>query len=389
MMALGAFGCGGDDGSSAAASGSPILGNIPCLDLGAVATEPGGDRVFSPERLEQLLDAVVASGVTTMTLAEFAATDATKLPDKPALLVFSVASAAFYKTALPALEARKLKATLAVRTDILTQPWAMTRSMLQDAEARGIEIASQGAGEVNLTTLDAAALTEHVAGSKKVLVTDNGLAVSSFVYPLGEHDDDVRAAVGQAGYTAARALSAATIAGGGYASAAPGRRFWIGCTAPTIDTTDAQIGDYLGNSKLELEDVYTVQTDEGKLGKITRGNFTADHYGHVVLSDEGDTISIPLVFRRAGNFRLRVRAKSGTEAHPKATEADYKYTLDGQFVVHVAEGEPTLDPANKNVAWIDHVVHGVTIAESGVHTLQVRCLKDWSCLLDWLAVEPL
>jgi len=67
----------------------------------------------------------------------------------------------------------------------------------------GWEVDSHTVSHRDLTTLSAAAVKREIAGSRTRLRKLFGVAVDFFAYPGGRHDDDVIAAVKDAGYEAA------------------------------------------------------------------------------------------------------------------------------------------------------------------------------------------
>ena len=104
------------------------------------------------------------------------------------------------------------------------------------------------------------------------------------------------------------------------------------------------------------------------------------------MADEGDTVVVPITFHRSGVFDIRVRIKTGTNSSPTSTSADYSYRFNGDTVVPKTGSDTENDKDSEHVAWGIHTLNGVIVEAAGVHKLQVKCLKDWSCLLDWLAV---
>ncbi len=383
--------CSGDatDENSAGSDdkGPAILGNIPCLDYDGIEDGSKEHYVVPVATYERHLGLIVERGYTPMTFTDFVATADTpeQLPDKPFLLFSDSSSVSFYKNAAPAVEEHKLKATVALECGQLAQSWAMTKAQIDDLVSRGFDLAAHTRTHGDLTQMDDAQLEDEIVTCRKELQA-KGWTIDHFVYPYGSHSAKVRAKVKAAGYLGARATGAQDVSGGGYASFAKGRRYAIGCALPVSSTTDEQIVSYLDNSWLELEDVYEIKADVGALGKIARSDFGADSYRHVFLADEGDIVTFSLLFLRAGTFDIRLRVKAGTEADPDSTVADYAYRLDGKHRKHRADGKPAPDPASKHVTWGDHVIEGVQVDTAGVHVLEVKCLKDWSCLLDRLQV---
>jgi len=69
--------------------------------------------------------------------------------------------------------------------------------------AAGWELAAHTINHSDLTTLDAAALEEEVAGSREILRREYGAPVKDFCYPAGRFDETVIAAVEAAGFAGA------------------------------------------------------------------------------------------------------------------------------------------------------------------------------------------
>ncbi len=67
----------------------------------------------------------------------------------------------------------------------------------------GWELAAHTIDHSDLTTLDAVALEEEVAGSREILRREYGVPVKNFCYPAGRFDATVIAAVEAAGYVGA------------------------------------------------------------------------------------------------------------------------------------------------------------------------------------------
>jgi peptidoglycan/xylan/chitin deacetylase (PgdA/CDA1 family) len=79
---------------------------------------------------------------------------------------------------------------------------------LTDAQVRGLvaagwELDTQGSGQTDLITLDAAGLQSEVAGVRQTIQQRYHLPVSWFCYPAGHYNPTVIAAVRAAGYVGA------------------------------------------------------------------------------------------------------------------------------------------------------------------------------------------
>jgi peptidoglycan/xylan/chitin deacetylase (PgdA/CDA1 family) len=107
--------------------------------------------------------------------------------------------------ALPELEQRGWPGVLYLEVAAMKKPGAegISRGDVRELIAAGWELGAHTMTHPDLTTLDAAALTEEVAGSRKLLRKRFSVAVDAFCYPAGKYDGTVIAAVEKAGYASA------------------------------------------------------------------------------------------------------------------------------------------------------------------------------------------
>lgn len=385
-----ASGCAADDEQPLVNAHKRPIAMVPCLEIGPVAQAASGYG-FTPTRLGALLAMLAKENFTTVVPStlypstELDPDDPSGLPAKPVLLYFSAATDDWHTFALPMLAKREMMATLTVQTGILGQPGAMTAEQLADAAGQGITIATSGDSYTDLTALTDEQLVAETKGARATLKAMD-LEADVFVHPRGAWDKRVVEAVKAAGFAAARGTGALTLAGGGYSSPARSRRFAMGCAAPVTATTMEQIDAYLNNDKLEVEDLFAVEVDAGKLDKIARGNSQRDSYGHIYMADKGDLVAIDLFFPFAGTFDIRTRVKSGVDGAPHSTTNDYAYSVDHDALEYQAAKDSVIE--NKHIVWGDHVITDLQVSEPGWHTLRIECLKDWSCLVDWIKVSP-
>jgi peptidoglycan/xylan/chitin deacetylase (PgdA/CDA1 family) len=111
------------------------------------------------------------------------------------------------EVALPLLEARGVRATFFLISGLLGSSFPsraghplMDAGDAQGLVARGHEVGAHTRTHPRLTRLDAAEARREIEGSKAELEDLLGVAVTSFAYPKGDHNDAVRAAVGNAGF---------------------------------------------------------------------------------------------------------------------------------------------------------------------------------------------
>lgn len=76
----------------------------------------------------------------------------------------------------------------------------MTRRMLAECLARGVELGGHGCSHVPLPALDDPAAMAEIAGGRAELAEFAGRQAAGFAYPHGEHDGRIRALVRDAGY---------------------------------------------------------------------------------------------------------------------------------------------------------------------------------------------
>lgn len=122
-----------------------------------------------------------------------------RLPPKPVVLSFDDGYRPQFTFALPQLREHGWAGVLNLKAEGSDLYDSNVEAMI-DADW---EIASHTIHHSDLTTLDAAALEEEVAGSRQILRREYGVPVKNFCYPSGRFDATVIAAVEAAGYTGA------------------------------------------------------------------------------------------------------------------------------------------------------------------------------------------
>lgn len=117
--------------------------------------------------------------------------------------------------ALPILERHGHRATCYVVSERIggTNDWSFdvlgaASPLMDESRVRrwieaGMELGAHTRTHARLTALDASALWDEIAGSKRALEDRFGREVTQFCYPWGAHDDRVVEAVREAGFTAA------------------------------------------------------------------------------------------------------------------------------------------------------------------------------------------
>ncbi len=128
------------------------------------------------------------------------------LPEKPVLIAFDDDRETQYSAAFPVLKRHGLTATFYVFTNAIGKKGYLTWDQLREMRDAGMGIQSHSVFHPFLDKLDDAALRKELSDSKTTLEKGLGVAVTSFAYPFGLHEDRVVAAVRDAGYVTARTL---------------------------------------------------------------------------------------------------------------------------------------------------------------------------------------
>jgi peptidoglycan/xylan/chitin deacetylase (PgdA/CDA1 family) len=169
----------------------------------------------SPTSFARQLDAIAATGATTLTVSQYvAALDAGTLPEPAVIITFDDGFADFYDHALPALGERSLACTLYVATGFLGGRPALRVSrrppdrmlewrQLPELRAAGIEIGAHSHSHFHLDTLSRHVARDEIASCKTLLEHELQQPVPSFAYPNGHLSPTVRQLVIDAGYDSA------------------------------------------------------------------------------------------------------------------------------------------------------------------------------------------
>jgi peptidoglycan/xylan/chitin deacetylase (PgdA/CDA1 family) len=139
------------------------------------------------------------------------------LPERPLAITFDDGFADFAETALDALIARNLTATLYVTTGFLAgrSQYAVERpfddpmlswSQLGEIASHGVEIGGHSHSHPQLDTLSAADCWQEIVASKQLLEHELVSPLKTFAYPHGYSSPLVRDLVRRAGFTSACAV---------------------------------------------------------------------------------------------------------------------------------------------------------------------------------------
>lgn len=177
---------------------------IPVLMYHEIAVGPNSLYV-SPQEFAAHLEYLAQQGYTAITMEQMHAhfTRGAPVPPKPVVLTFDDGYSSYYTAALPLLKQYGWPGTLFVITAYVGKPGYVTWEQLQEAAAAGTEIGSHTVTHPELHIVSPSRLVSELQESRKVLESKLSLTVHFFCYPVGRHNDQVVAAVREAGYLGA------------------------------------------------------------------------------------------------------------------------------------------------------------------------------------------
>jgi peptidoglycan/xylan/chitin deacetylase (PgdA/CDA1 family) len=118
-------------------------------------------------------------------------------------LSFDDGNASDHDIALPALQARGLRAAFFVLSGRIGQPGSLSADQIRALAVAGMEVGSHGAAHRDWTRLDAASRAAELPGARAALERVLGRPVTAAGIPFGRYDAGVLAALKAAGFTAA------------------------------------------------------------------------------------------------------------------------------------------------------------------------------------------
>lgn len=173
----------------------------------APAGTPYPELWVSAERFAEQMQMLEDAGYHPVTMrdAEDYWAGRRRVPRKPIVLTFDDGYRSHVDVALPELEQRGWAGVLYLEAAALKKPGAegISGAGVRRLIDAGWELGAHTLTHPDLTTLAPAALTDEIAGSRKLLRKRFGVAVDAFCYPAGKYDDTVIAAVERAGYRGA------------------------------------------------------------------------------------------------------------------------------------------------------------------------------------------
>jgi peptidoglycan/xylan/chitin deacetylase (PgdA/CDA1 family) len=183
----------------------PYTGPVPILEyhvLGRPQSEVAYPELYVPRAsFRKQMDWLDQQGYEAVTLeaVEEAWYHGGTLPSKPVVISFDDGYRPQYTFALPTLRKHGWPGVLNLKAEGSDLYESNVEAML----TAGWELAAHTINHSDLTTLEAGALEEEVAGSRKILQREYGVPVKNFCYPAGRFDETTIAAVEAAGYVGA------------------------------------------------------------------------------------------------------------------------------------------------------------------------------------------
>ncbi|NTV52114.1 MAG: polysaccharide deacetylase family protein [Candidatus Firestonebacteria bacterium] len=200
--------------------------NLPILMYHRISPQPdpGSDLTVTPGAFQTQLRYLREHGYASITLEHLARAcrGEARLPRRSVVITFDDAYASLLEHAHPLLTRSGYTATVFAVAQALGRHnfWddgkgvpretCLGRAELAALQGQGWEIGSHGLSHANLAGLAPEALRRETADSRSLLEEALQSPVNVFAYPFGSWDAAARAAVAQAGYAAACAISPGT-----------------------------------------------------------------------------------------------------------------------------------------------------------------------------------
>ena len=145
------------------------------------------------------------AGITPITMRQLIMhwTENYPLPEKPIVLTFDDGYRSMYTTVFPLLKEKGWPATFYAVSGWTDGDSVLTKEMLAEMAAAGMEIGSHSVSHVDLEKSPAAVSKEQIIESKKQLEEYTGKPILSICYPSGRYNENTIAMVKEAGYVSA------------------------------------------------------------------------------------------------------------------------------------------------------------------------------------------
>ncbi len=231
-----------------------------------------------PTKFAEQMAYLAQCGYNTITVSQFAhalAYSGESLPPRPIILTFDDAYTDFYTHALPILQKYGFVATLYVPTSFVggTSLWLkhmgegkrsiLSWSLLAEISNCGIECGAHTHTHPYLNMLPPSVAHDEIVRSRELLENYLRRPITSFAYPYGYYNAQVRAIVRATGFTSACAIRLTT-------SSLDDDPFALSRIAITVDTVISDLATLLNTGAGPLVASKFVQA-RGRLGQHVRG----------------------------------------------------------------------------------------------------------------------
>jgi peptidoglycan/xylan/chitin deacetylase (PgdA/CDA1 family) len=177
------------------------------------------DKWVTVEAFRAQMSVLAEEGYTSITASELDAIERGDAPSppKPILLTFDDGFRNFETNALPVLREHGFRATFFIPVDRIGDSESTRLHLgvehsiwpeLISLQEAGVELQSHSRTHPRLRDLDANAVREEIAGSKRILEAKLGRPITVFAYPGGSFDAAIAQACADAGYESAHSVSA-------------------------------------------------------------------------------------------------------------------------------------------------------------------------------------
>lgn len=154
-------------------------------------------------RLRSQLDRIAAAGYRFASVDDFVSGH---LGRRDVVVTFDDARRSFADIALPLMQELHLPVAVFAASGLADRADAAAVSMsweeLRDCSERGVHVGCHAATHVPLDEIPARAMCAEISRATRRF-EEEGLRPTTFAYPFGRYNDEVKAAVREAGYTAA------------------------------------------------------------------------------------------------------------------------------------------------------------------------------------------
>jgi peptidoglycan/xylan/chitin deacetylase (PgdA/CDA1 family) len=187
---------------------APVL--VPVFLYHSVSDIPApGQEPFTitPASFAEHVAAIADSGRVALTVSEYARAlrGERGLPERSVVVTFDDGFADTL-AAVEVLRAREIPSTVYITSSWLDSAWGLSSEAAREIAAAGGEIGAHSVSHPHLDELPLAGAEQEIREGKEALEQRLGLAIETFAYPHGAHDQHVRGAVIDAGFRSAVAV---------------------------------------------------------------------------------------------------------------------------------------------------------------------------------------